>query len=115
MNISHDGDRVANISPDLEKQKEVLNQRIDIYYQPGGYDCSLPEIDKMVDIALENGGLGAQICGAGLGGSIMVLVENNKVDLLVKAMEKNYFSLPKINENESVLMASPIQGVSHIM
>lgn len=43
---------------------------------PGAYGCSLPEIDRIVDLALELPGVeGAQLAGAGLGGCVMVLVQ----------------------------------------
>ena len=44
--------------------------------QPGAYACSTPEIDQMVDIASAVPGVaGAQIAGAGLGGCIMILAQ----------------------------------------
>ena len=42
----------------------------------GDYGCSLPELDRIADIARRQPGVeGAQMAGAGLGGCIMVLVQ----------------------------------------
>ena len=84
MNISHDGDRVCAKTIDTKK---------DLYLQPGGYGCSVPEIDKMVDLAQEAGACGAQISGAGLGGSIMALVKKKNFDRLVKALCAEHYVL----------------------
>jgi len=42
------------------------------------YDVSLPEIEDMCSSALEAGAFGAKISGAGMGGSIVALVENEE-------------------------------------
>jgi galactokinase len=42
------------------------------------YDVSLPEIEKICSAALEAGSYGTKISGAGLGGSIIALVGNEK-------------------------------------
>ncbi len=101
MNISHDGDRVSLSSPRLDPEK-------DLYLQPGDYGCSIPEIDEMVDIALEAGAEGAQISGAGMGGSMMVLVKAEGVGSVLDAIRERYYQ-PR-NIEERVTVASPIQG-----
>jgi galactokinase len=42
------------------------------------YDVSLPELEKIKDAMLKNGAYGAKISGAGLGGSLIGLVDDNK-------------------------------------
>ena len=78
MNVSNDGDRVISINKngveaeyraptsdddlldliqDLEsKDPERLN-RAQLQWQPGSYRCSLPEIDRMVEISLGTKGV----------------------------------------------------------
>ena len=90
MNLSHDGDRVSrdgrpwhapadnayllSLMDDLDSGDPGRVLRAQLEYQPGAYGCSLPEIDRMVDIArLVPRVLGAQLAGAGLGGCMMVL------------------------------------------
>jgi len=113
MKISHDGDRVSRPGPDgtyhrtadgcgdqyiqgliadlgSENPDRVL--RSQLFMQPGGYACSTPEIDEMVDVALSVPGVaGAQIAGAGLGGCIMVLARHESVAALRKALAARYY------------------------
>jgi galactokinase len=113
MTISHDGDRVSRPGPDgnylrvaNDCSDEYLQQlisdmgsetphrvlRAQLFMQPGGYACSTPEIDQMVDIASAVPGVaGAQIAGAGLGGCIMVLVRHQSVPALRKALAQGYY------------------------
>ena len=63
-----------------------------LWQQPGGYACSTPEIDLMVDTALaQEGVLGAQLSGAGLGGCVMILLESAHADAVRKALEETYY------------------------
>jgi len=64
--------------------------------------------NRMVDIALSHGALGAQICGAGMGGSMMALVETEKAERVIRAMRKEYFEPMGIKEN--FLAAIPVGG-----
>ncbi|MFQ5631034.1 MAG: galactokinase family protein, partial [bacterium] len=90
MSISHDGDRVAHtengsIRPfrihynddyldELIAQAKRNASSCALHLEPGAYGCSTPEIDTLVDLAQSvDGVLGAQIAGAGLGGSLMIL------------------------------------------
>ncbi|MGV8025070.1 MAG: mevalonate kinase [Anaerolineaceae bacterium] len=45
-------------------------------------NISLPELDILVDLALENGAYGAKLCGAGRGGNVIALVsEENALNI----------------------------------
>ena len=101
MNVSHDGDRVCLDAPRFDPGK-------DLHLQPGDYNCSIPQIDEMVDVALEARAEGAQISGAGLGGSMMVLVKSDGVQGIIEAMRDRYYTLRGIEERLTV--ASPVQG-----
>ena len=101
MNVSHDGDRVCLDAPRFDPGK-------DLHLQPGDYNCSIPEIDEMVDVALDAGADGAQISGAGLGGSMMVLVRSDGVQGIIEAMRARYYAPRGIRERLTV--ASPVQG-----
>jgi len=101
MNISHDGDRVSLSTPRFDPIK-------DLYLQPGGYGCSIPEIDDMVDIALGTGAIGAQISGAGMGGSMMALVKEEHVKAVIEAMHERYYKPHGFEDN--VIVATAIQG-----
>ncbi|MDE3000842.1 MAG: hypothetical protein OXU79_17340 [Gemmatimonadota bacterium] len=101
MNVSHDGDRIDLDAPRFDPEK-------DLHLQPGDYNCSIPEIDEMVDVAMDTGAVGAQISGAGLGGSMMVLVESGGVDAIIEAMRARYYEPRGIPERLTV--AFPVQG-----
>ena len=113
MRISHDGDRICRWSPEREEfDARATDGRIDdlirraglseaplqeeqaaLWQQPGAYGCSTPEIDLMVDTALGcEGVLGAQLAGAGLGGCIMILVQEDAVDEVRDALRQNYYT-----------------------
>jgi N-acetylgalactosamine kinase len=113
MRVSHDGDRVSKPGPDGKYQPweadcgdDRLNRLIralasedpeqvrnaQLYMQPGGYACSTPEIDQMVDIAASVPGVvGAQIAGAGLGGCIMILAAKESVRAACQTLRKHYY------------------------
>ncbi len=112
MNISHDGDRVVFKSEDIKKRKRTIDTAKDLCLSPGEYDCSIPEIDEMVDAAQEAGACGAQISGAGLGGSIMVLVEEEKINYILDALRARYYIPRKIKED--FIIASPIHGACQL-
>jgi galactokinase len=76
--------------------------------QPGDYGSSIPEIDQMVDIALKAGAAGAQISGAGLGGSMMALVSEARAQAVIQAMRECYFQ--PAGREPNYLVARPSEG-----
>jgi len=113
MNISHDGDRVTRCIADrrLPIDNSFPDRRIDalirdlasgdpgrvenarLWRQPGGYGVSVPEVDKLVDIALATPGvLGAGLVGAGMGGCIVAVVEAAHVDSLIQSLAEQYYN-----------------------
>ncbi|MHB9027870.1 MAG: NTP transferase domain-containing protein [Candidatus Latescibacterota bacterium] len=124
MNISHDGDRVSrtggpetvydNSSPDTSIR--ALRDRLAagdlsayLQFQPGGYGCSTPLIDEMVDTALSIPGvMGVQLSGAGLGGCIMALVREDGSEGFRNAMTEVFYR--KYNLPPSVETCFPIEG-----
>jgi hypothetical protein len=113
MMISHDGDRVSITEDDHSYTQlndpytdDYLNKLISdlasenpgkvlqaqLYMQPGGYACSTPEIDRMVDLAMKVPGVvGVQLAGAGLGGCVMILAEKESVEGITLTLKKNYY------------------------
>ncbi|HPX40629.1 MAG TPA: hypothetical protein PLF51_09340, partial [Candidatus Hydrogenedentes bacterium] len=79
----------------------------------GSYACSIPPIDRMVDIALETPGvLGAQISGAGLGGCMMVLTESRGAEEVVSRLTRHYYEPNGLEPGASAFV--PIAGCSHL-
>ena len=108
MDISHNGDRVTKdgtvydssvsdvylyrLIAELKSEdpNEVLNAQL--WMQPGGYACSTPVIDDLVDaITCRDGVVGAQLSGAGLGGCIMALVEKQHSADLLGFLKETYY------------------------
>lgn len=133
MNVSHDGDRVSRnteageaaynaptsnsyilkLIEDLESGDPERVIRAQLQWQPGSYHCSIPAIDRMVDIALTTEGVvGAQLAGAGLGGCMMVLTRKNKVGKLIDALKEQYYQPANLKDN--VLVCRPISGAGMV-
>ena len=108
MNISHDGDRVwkdgkdfdysikddalYTLIADLKSEEPEKVSAAQLWHQPGGYACSTPVIDELVDyIKTREGVLGTQLSGAGLGGCIMVFVRQDKAKALLDALKEHYY------------------------
>jgi galactokinase len=66
--------------------------RAELWRQGGGYNVSLPEIDTLVDIALATEGvICAGLVGAGMGGCIVAVVEDEHARRLVENMTEQYY------------------------
>ena len=135
MNISHNGDRVmcfdANGCPagdykydcseaalhkliaDLQSSDAGRMAAAQLWRQPGGYRCSLPEIDRMVDLACGVPGVvGSQLAGAGLGGCMMVLLHRDSIADLTEVLDKNYYR--QLGIAPRLLQCRPIAGAGAV-
>jgi N-acetylgalactosamine kinase len=117
MNVSHAGDRVTGCGPagkpydDTHMDDLVLrcDAGASLADEPGAYACSTPDIDALVDLALEAPGvLGAQLSGAGLGGCMMVLTRSEQVPVLREALERGYYRPRELAT--SIHVCSPVGG-----
>jgi N-acetylgalactosamine kinase len=52
---------------------------------------STPELDRLTDIALEAGALGARLTGAGFGGATVNLVPVNRVERFIETVGRRYY------------------------
>jgi galactokinase len=130
MNISHDGDRltklvdgrrepVDNSYPDaridalindLESGDDKCIERAALWQQGGGYNVSVPELDILVDIARATRGVvGAGLVGAGIGGSIVAVVEEKYAQEVIERMAEGYYR-PK-NLPVEVEIINPVGGL----
>jgi len=90
MNIGHDADRVSGITDEIAARKRADDRTVPLHLQSGDYHCSIPEIDRMVDLARSAGASGAQIAGGGLGGSMIALVPVAARQQVVDALTGGY-------------------------
>ncbi len=135
MNVSHNGDRVMRYDADgrelgryhSDTSDAAILRLIDalrsgdparmagaaLWEQPGSYRCSLPEIDRMVDLACAIPGVaGAQLAGAGLGGCMMVMVQNDAVEALASRLTECYYR--PAGREPRLLRCRPIAGAGPI-
>ena len=112
INISHDGDRITRLIDgrrvftdnsypderidalisDLESGDAGRMSRAELWRQGGGYNVSLEELDTLVDIALATKGvIGAGLVGAGMGGCVVAVVENEHAPRLIENMAEQYY------------------------
>ena len=50
------------------------------------FEISSEELNLIVESARNNGALGARLTGAGFGGCVIVLVENEKIELITRSI-----------------------------
>jgi N-acetylgalactosamine kinase len=134
MTISHNGDRVflhrpgtvdvlkywdhrvsdgyiARLIEDATSGEPAKVKRSALHRQSGDYGCGCEEIDQLVDISLGVPGVvGAQLSGAGLGGSMMALVREGAVDALEELQRRLYFEPRGLDP--LITVCSPIAGAS---
>jgi len=130
INTSHDGDRVTKLVDgrrvptdnsypderidaligDLESGDPERMSRAYLWRQGGGYNVSLPEIDTLVDISLATEGvIGAGLVGAGMGGCIVAVVENEHARRLVENMTEQYYHLRNLPVRAEII--TPVGGL----
>ena len=56
------------------------------------YEVSIPEVDQLINLLLENGALGARLMGAGFGGMILTLTDESKKDQFIKKIKNLFYS-----------------------
>jgi len=120
MNISHNGDRVACLTDgnvcdyNYIVTDEILDSLIcksesgisgsELYMQPGGYGCSIEQIDILIDrVIKQKGVLGAQISGAGLGGCIMIFCEKKVIWEIMDFLNNEYY-IPNGFDNGAMIV-----------
>jgi len=129
MRVSHDGDRVVEhrdgqavpFAPsyadgkldrlilDAASEDPVRQARAALPAQPGRYACSTPRIDYMVDLAgAQEGVIGAQLAGAGLGGCCMILVRTDFLAKVLSALRRGYYRVHRLPFD--VHVCQPVAG-----
>jgi N-acetylgalactosamine kinase len=131
LNISHDGDRVTHgtgmrrrrltknysdevldrLLADVTSFDATRREQARLWRQPGGYDVSVPEVDTLVDTALATPGVvGARLVGAGLGGSILVVVKEEETENLLRRLEREYYAPNQLITSAEIV--KPVGGAA---
>ena len=75
---------LKKINPNLNKLGILMNRHHNIL--KNDLSITVPLIDKMIDLAIENGAYGAKIIGSGGGGSILILSNEKNENRIINAM-----------------------------
>ncbi len=129
MRLSHDGDRVVDyrsgraipfepsytdrqlerLGRDAASEDPARRARAALWAQPGRYACSTPQIDYMVDlVSAQEGVVGAQLAGAGLGGCCMILVRTDALPRVLSALRRGYYRVHRLGFDVGV--CKPVAG-----
>lgn len=78
-------------------------------------NASTPGLEKICNIAINNGSYGSRVTGAGFGGSVVHLTTTDKLDDLISALTKQYYNveLPNLTTeqlNEAIVVSKPATG-----
>ena len=110
---SYPDERIDALISDLESGEAQRVSRARLWRQGGGYNVSLPELDMLVDIALATPGVvGAGLVGAGMGGSVVIVVQDEKVQQVIDNLEEQYYR-PR-NKEVAVEVVTPVGGLCTI-
>ena len=111
----------------VEKSKEYIENRLidefgQLMYEShkscaADYEISCPELDALVEIARENGAVGARLTGAGFGGCTVNLVHREKSSAFIENMTYGYYRgylKKKRGFSDSVFVCQPSDGARKI-
>ncbi len=88
-----ENDRVRRFSAALESSDIVSAGKLLLASHDSlrdDYEVSIPELDLLVSLAQSAGAQGARLLGAGFGGSVLVLVDREQVDEVVREVTVRY-------------------------
>lgn len=55
------------------------------------YECSHHQLDRLVEVCLSAGALGARLTGAGWGGCAVALVKKGQEELFLEALKETFY------------------------
>lgn len=132
MNISHNADREYKyinrekirwkndcseeyLNNLVRKLKENPNEEsCKLYMQSGDYGCGNEKTDLIVDLATSvEGVLGAEIVGAGLGGSVAIFLKKEALSNLMRKLKEEYYKDELLMKNSTIAF-KPIEGATVI-
>lgn len=108
MKTSHMGDSVSAKMPvDDGTILRLRAEGFDLSKVPGAYGCSIPEIDEMCRLLnATDGVLGCELAGAGLGGSVIVLVEKDKAAHVKETLGREFYDKKGLPRSAEIYLPS---------
>ncbi len=109
MKRSHDGDRADGVSVTDTILDDLAARDADVALECGAYGCSTPRIDALCDLLNATPGvLGSEIVGAGLGGSVIAIVEKAHAKEVLEAVRRGYYE--PLDAEPKALVCEPGAG-----
>ncbi len=107
MKISHDGDRLTERDFSDDVLDRLADEDAPLWQQVGAYRCSTERIDELCDLLNSTDGvLGSSLAGAGLGGSVIALVEADAAERILQAVNTDYYDKYGLPHNAGVYRPS---------
>jgi len=80
------------------------------------YEVSSPELDRLVELARAGGAAGARLTGAGFGGCIVALVDQNHMETVFSSLEEGYYRNRDLTTplSQLLFLGKPSDGASVI-
>ncbi|MCQ2396349.1 MAG: NTP transferase domain-containing protein [Lentisphaeria bacterium] len=109
MKISQDGDRIRDVRYTDKDLDEMIAADVDLALACGAYGCSTKRIDGLCDLLDSmDGVLGSSLVGAGLGGSVIALIERSKATAIVSRLGLEFYS--KLGKENAARVYTPSAG-----
>ena len=104
----------ANSLPAGPSTAAQLGQLMDASHESCSqlYECSCPELDRLVALCKSSGALGSRLTGAGWGGCAVSLVEESRLEGFLGAVAAGYYGREEAVVAKSLFATSPGPGAA---
>lgn len=74
------------------------------------YECSCPEVDELVECAMNAGAFGARLTGAGWGGCVVALIAKAEVQQFTEHLQHNFYGKSTQLCKNAIFESTPSPG-----
>ncbi|XP_023240085.1 N-acetylgalactosamine kinase-like [Centruroides sculpturatus] len=115
MHVYKEAHRVICFKTIAEKRSNVLTDLGELMNESHAscrdmYECSHPQLDKLVKISIGAGALGSRLTGAGWGGCSVSLVPKSKINQYIEEVKEKFYSNLNKGNLENVIFATQPGG-----